>query len=1205
MTDHTALVHDITTGLQRARTSLADILAADDDIRDVAVLLDRQLALPPLDNDEVDEQDEREQEELEHEREEEDPRDSPSLRGPQTITSTRTACAHTRPTRATSRTTRPWDHLDHVLTRLERAEATLHPWRDQIQVADEALVVLDRTRILLVEHVAQRLAWALMRCTPPVEYEADFFADLQTNLARHASLLQSSSSAPPPAVILTLTPTPSPISSTTVLRPGPGLERARAYADLLRRARGGEAVVLAYGRQQAAATTRQFALLSERGLFCWPEPPAPTSSSMSSSSSSGATYSTEEVQLVLTSIEAGVYLVRRRLALALGGLADLLVGDQHRRRPHHKHQGTCSSSTGSGSGSDVHPAETLLTSMVRIHAVPRVAESVLETPFQVVERLARAVTDHHRGRDRIFDLMRLYQGLTSCIASVDDVYESSHTRLAREIWDSSTPTITSSSSPLPPIPPRLPSVTKWRAPQGILDHLARSIRTSLVQLGALTPPHLLAVKVATPGIHPVVAAVAAHVVRLVATAPGFTPVLGSSSSAAETEKTRSLSFSLSLGEVQARHTIVSAALRLLRTLIEKVDDMVANMSLAARPAFLLTNRAYLLHRLRDGLRGLGEEDEEKEEEEEQQQKVDVRTPDELDEVRPTPTPAPTQLILDQIRHDVAAWESQESRVIVNLCQQYKEAAWGPVVAILDVGASEAWTARGGRDRYLDDHHRSSTQPGHDDDSMSIISATPPGYMLTESARSTIKERFRSFNSLLRAQHEEHGRWDLPIPGLRARLATSVAKDLAAAYEDFLTAHVGLEFSKTPLKYVMYTPRDVSVGLPEDLFRGRAPRHLPRDTPGAHERHAVAKMVGKIKSAATMLRGMGKMGTGRVRFPDLTAAGTITNNNTFPTRSPTPTSTIVQATRPRGPQGCLHSRASSMADDPESGSGRGVGSEDQGPAWRAAMVSRYAPASPRRSPLRAVRGRTPTPTRTQGRTPTPTRTQGRTPTPTRTRIVDEPGPERSESGGSKWLCASTTPRRRLGNAATTEVTEDITERRMVQTPTAGAMTTTRETTVGRSKLATRFNPTPPRRQESRTGWGGERGSRPERRDPLGGPTTPQEGRMPASLVDTGYRDVTRVVRDRTDHIDPSPGLRRPNFFQFHNMPTRHFPTGYTPPAIDSSIRTGYQPHSSVTPTGRAPTKEGGLVQMAPWEQRAGLAQRRSENAEESKLAHDLR
>ena len=112
-------------------------------------------------------------------------------------------------------------------------------------------------------------------------------------------------------------------------------------------------------------------------------------------------------------------------------------------------------------------------------------------------------------------------------------------------------------------------------------------------------------------------------------------------------------------------------------------------------------------------------------------------------------------------------------------------------------------------------------------------------------------------------------------------------------------------------------------------------------------------------------------------------------------------------------------------------------------------------------------------------------------------------------------------------------------------------------------------------------------------------------MPASLVDTGYRDVTRVVRDRTDHIDPSPGLRRPNFFQFHNMPTRHFPTGYTPPAIDSSIRTGYQPHSSVTPTGRAPTKEGGLVQMAPWEQRAGLAQRRSENAEESKLANDLR
>lgn len=140
------------------------------------------------------------------------------------------------------------------------------------------------------------------------------------------------------------------------------------------------------------------------------------------------------------------------------------------------------------------------------------------------------------------------------------------------------------------------------------------------------------------------------------------------------------------------------------------------------------------------------------------------------------------------------WVQIHRRVVQQHANQYKRISWSKILQTLSVqGVSTAG---------------SGSFTGEVTSSNSGIS------------RSTVKDRFKTFNMLFEEIHQRQSQWTVPDSELRESLRLAVAEVLLPAYRSFIKRFGPMiEGGKNPQKYIRYTPEDLERMLTE-FFEGK-------------------------------------------------------------------------------------------------------------------------------------------------------------------------------------------------------------------------------------------------------------------------------------------------------------------------------------------------------------------------------------------------
>ncbi|XP_038971826.1 exocyst complex component EXO70A1-like [Phoenix dactylifera] len=140
------------------------------------------------------------------------------------------------------------------------------------------------------------------------------------------------------------------------------------------------------------------------------------------------------------------------------------------------------------------------------------------------------------------------------------------------------------------------------------------------------------------------------------------------------------------------------------------------------------------------------------------------------------------------------WIQRHRRIVQQNANQYRRVAWAKVLQSV---SGQSLTSSGG-----------GSVVGSDGGNSSGVS------------RTTVKERFRSFNMQFEELHQRQCQWTVPDQELRESLRLAVAEVLLPAYRSFIRRFGPLvENGKNPLKYIRYTPEDLERMLGE-FFEGK-------------------------------------------------------------------------------------------------------------------------------------------------------------------------------------------------------------------------------------------------------------------------------------------------------------------------------------------------------------------------------------------------
>ncbi|MCD7455242.1 hypothetical protein HAX54_027454 [Datura stramonium] len=140
------------------------------------------------------------------------------------------------------------------------------------------------------------------------------------------------------------------------------------------------------------------------------------------------------------------------------------------------------------------------------------------------------------------------------------------------------------------------------------------------------------------------------------------------------------------------------------------------------------------------------------------------------------------------------WVQIHRRIVQQHANQYKRISWSKILQTLSVqGASPA---------------------GNASFTGEIVSSN------TGISRSTVKDRFKTFNMLFEEIHQRQSQWTVPDSELRESLRLAVAEVLLPAYRSFAKRFGSMiEGGKNPQKYIRYTPEDLERMLAE-FFEGK-------------------------------------------------------------------------------------------------------------------------------------------------------------------------------------------------------------------------------------------------------------------------------------------------------------------------------------------------------------------------------------------------
>ncbi|KAF5737410.1 Exocyst subunit exo70 family protein A2 isoform 1 [Tripterygium wilfordii] len=138
------------------------------------------------------------------------------------------------------------------------------------------------------------------------------------------------------------------------------------------------------------------------------------------------------------------------------------------------------------------------------------------------------------------------------------------------------------------------------------------------------------------------------------------------------------------------------------------------------------------------------------------------------------------------------WVQIHRRIVQQHANHYKRVSWAKILQCLTVQGpgSSGGSATGG------------------DASGSVLS------------RTTVKDRFKTFNVQFEELHQRQSQWTVPDSELRESLRLAVAEILLPAYRSFMKRFGPLiENGKNPQKYIRYTPEDLEPILNE-FFEGK-------------------------------------------------------------------------------------------------------------------------------------------------------------------------------------------------------------------------------------------------------------------------------------------------------------------------------------------------------------------------------------------------
>lgn len=142
----------------------------------------------------------------------------------------------------------------------------------------------------------------------------------------------------------------------------------------------------------------------------------------------------------------------------------------------------------------------------------------------------------------------------------------------------------------------------------------------------------------------------------------------------------------------------------------------------------------------------------------------------------------------------ADWVQIHRRIVQQHANQYKRISWSKILQTLSVqGASPAGNAS-----FTGD----------------VVSSN------ANISRSSVKDRFKTFNMLFEEIHQRQSQWTVPDSELRESLRLAVAEVLLPAFRSFAKRFGPMiEGGKNPQKYIRYTPEDLERMLAE-FFEGK-------------------------------------------------------------------------------------------------------------------------------------------------------------------------------------------------------------------------------------------------------------------------------------------------------------------------------------------------------------------------------------------------
>ncbi|KAH0724124.1 hypothetical protein MTR67_045879 [Solanum verrucosum] len=140
------------------------------------------------------------------------------------------------------------------------------------------------------------------------------------------------------------------------------------------------------------------------------------------------------------------------------------------------------------------------------------------------------------------------------------------------------------------------------------------------------------------------------------------------------------------------------------------------------------------------------------------------------------------------------WVQIHRRVVQQHANQYKRISWSKILQTLSVQGASA----GGNSSFTGE----------------VVSNN------SGISRSTVKDRFKTFNMLFEEIHQRQSQWTVPDSELRESLRLAVAEVLLPAYRSFAKRFGPMiEGGKNPQKYIRYTPEDLERMLAE-FFEGK-------------------------------------------------------------------------------------------------------------------------------------------------------------------------------------------------------------------------------------------------------------------------------------------------------------------------------------------------------------------------------------------------